>query len=186
MIQWLTNLDFSILDRIQQWFGCAFLDVVMPAISFLGNVGWVWILLAFGLCATKKYRLCGILMLVGIVTGALIGNLTLKPLIARDRPCWIHDTIPLLIDVPRDYSFPSGHTLASTISALTLLYTDKRLGIPALMLALLIAFSRLYLYVHFPSDVLGAILLGIAVALCVQHFRPRIAAFLRARGVIAE
>ena len=91
----------------------------------------------------------------------LIGNLLLKPLVARPRPCWIESNFPLLVSNPTDYSFPSGHTLASTISAVIITYADKKFGIIAIILATLITFSRLYLFVHFPSDVFAAIILGV-------------------------
>lgn len=102
-------------------------------------------------------------MLVGLLVGLLVGNICLKNLVARARPCWIDPGVPLLIGNPADYSFPSGHTLSSVIAATILYDTDKRFGIPAIILAVLIAFSRLYLYVHFPTDVLAAALLGVLI-----------------------
>lgn len=81
----------------------------------------------------------------------------------RPRPCWLDQSVPLLIAVPNDYSFPSGHTLASVIGATILTAADRRFGLIAIPLAILIAFSRLYLYVHFPSDILGAVILGLGI-----------------------
>ena len=94
--------------------------------------------------------------------GVLVGNVALKNLIARPRPCWV-ESVPLLIASPTDYSFPSGHTLSSAIAATILTKTDRRFGYAAIPLAALIAFSRLYLYVHWPSDVLAGALLGILI-----------------------
>ena len=91
----------------------------------------------------------------------LCGNLLLKPLIGRIRPFNVQDAITLLIAAPLDYSFPSGHTMSSFAAAMVLLLTDRRMGIPAMLLAGLIAFSRMYLYVHYPTDILGGALLGI-------------------------
>ena len=88
----------------------------------------------------------------------------LKNIVSRIRPYDLKQDIELLIKRLSDYSFPSGHTLASFEAATVLMIKDKRLGIPALILAILIAFSRIYLYVHYPSDVLAGILFGIAFA----------------------
>ena len=157
------NLDWSILHGIHALLSGPFLDAVMPKITMLGNGGAVWLLAAAGLLCTKKYRTHGILLLAGLAAGVLVGNVCLKHLIARPRPCWLDRSVPLLISVPMDYSFPSGHTLSSVIGATILTDADRRFGWVAVPLAALIAFSRLYLYVHFPSDVLGAAILGIVL-----------------------
>lgn len=93
----------------------------------------------------------------------VLGDNILKPWIARLRPFQVHPKDSLLILAPSGYSFPSGHTFSSFTAATILLWTDKKIGIPAFILASLIGFSRLYLYVHFPSDVLAGIILGLAV-----------------------
>ena len=93
----------------------------------------------------------------------LVGNVCLKNLIASPRPCWLDSSVRLLIADPTDYSFPSGHTLSSVIGATILTKTDRRFGYAAIPLAALIAFSRLYLYIHFPSDVLAAAVLGVMI-----------------------
>ena len=146
----------------------------MPVITHLGSAGIIWILWAFVLICIRKYRTCGIKMLAGMLMGLIIGNLILKNLVARDRPCWIDTDILMLISVPEDYSFPSGHTLASTISAVILMQEDKELGIPAVMLAVLIAFSRMYLFVHFPTDILGGLILGLIIGFSVNPVWNRI------------
>ena len=153
------RLDWTILHEIRAFLTCSLLDMLMPKITMLGNSGAVWILAAGGLLCTKKYRKYGIILLAGLAMGVLVGNVFLKHLIARPRPCWLDQSVPLLIAVPNDYSFPSGHTLASVIGATILTAADRRFGIIAIPLAILIAFSRLYLYVHFPSDILGAVIL---------------------------
>ncbi len=152
--------EIEVLKSIQSIFGCRFMDFLMPGISLLGNGGFVWILCGIILLFTKKHRRFGIMMLAGMLIGFLIGNIALKNLIARPRPCWIESTYPLLIENPSDFSHPSGHTLSSFISAFVLLKADRRLGYSAMTLAILIAFSRLYLFVHFPTDVLAGILLA--------------------------
>jgi len=143
---------------------CPFLDFLMPKITVLGNGGLIWIIATLVLLAIPKYRKGGIALAVGLVAVLLIGNITLKPLIARTRPYDLIEGIKLLIKAPNDYSFPSGHTLSSFVSAFILTMTDKRFGYAAIPLATLIAFSRLYLYVHFPSDILGGILIAAIIS----------------------
>ena len=111
----------------------------------------------------KKYRRQGVLLLAGLVVGVLVGNVCLKHLITRPRPCWLDSSVQLLIANPTDYSFPSGHALSSVIGATVLTKTNRCFGYAAIPLAALIAFSRLYLYVHFPSDVLAAAVLGVVI-----------------------
>ncbi|MBE6877364.1 MAG: phosphatase PAP2 family protein [Ruminococcus sp.] len=153
----------------------------MPVITHLGSAGIIWILWAFVLICIRKYRICGIKMLAGMFTGLIIGNFILKNLVARDRPCWIDTDILMLISVPQDYSFPSGHTLASTISAVILMQEDKKLGIPAVILAVLIAFSRMYLFVHFPTDILGGLILGLIIGFSMKPIWNKISDYLQKR-----
>lgn len=161
----ITDIDFKILDFIQDHFYCGFLNFLMPKITFLGNGGMIWITAAIIMIFFKKYRKTGITIGTGLSAGVIIGNVLLKNLIARERPCWINDTVTMLISIPRDYSFPSGHTLSSFIAATIIMHHDKRMGIAAYVLASMIAFSRLYLYVHFPSDVFAGVLIGIIIGI---------------------
>ncbi len=149
------SLDWSILHWIQNVLACPALDFLMPKITALGNGGAVWLLAAGGMLCTRKYRKQGILLLGGLAAGVLVGNVFLKNVIACPRPCWLDQSVRLLVTSPKDYSFPSGHTMASAIGAVVLTQTDRRFGYAAIPQAALIAFSRLYLYVHFPSDVLA-------------------------------
>ena len=98
----------------------------------------------------------------------LIGNIFLINLVARDRPCWIDPTIQLLVASPKDFSFPSGHTMASFEAAVSIFLYNRRWGAAAFVLAVLISFSRLYLFVHFPSDVLTGLVLGTVIAVAVH------------------
>jgi undecaprenyl-diphosphatase len=141
----------------------------MPLITVLGNGGIFWILLSVTFMLIPKYRKAGFSMAIALLMGLLICNLSLKPLVARIRPYDFQlqnfgKSIPLLIAAPHDYSFPSGHTIASFEAAVALLIRDRKLGMGALALAVLIAFSRLYLYVHYPTDVLASVVLGTLLA----------------------
>lgn len=163
----ITEIDFRILNFIYYHFSCGFLNFLMPVISFIGNYGMVWIAAAAALIFIKGYRMNGVLILIGLLTGLLIGNLFLKNVLALPRPCWLNDQIKLLIAVPADYSFPSGHSLSSFIAATLLTLTNRKFGYFAFPLAFLIAFSRLYLYVHFPTDVVAGSLLGVLIGFSV-------------------
>ena len=163
------NFDLPILDWIAQHLWCPFLDAVMPVITKLGNGGIFWIAVSVVLMLIPKYRKAGFSMGAALLMGLLLCNLTLKPLVARIRPYdyqleHFGKVIPLLISTPHDFSFPSGHTIASFEAATALLLHNKKLGIPAMVLAALVAFSRLYLYVHYPTDVIASILLGVGLA----------------------
>lgn len=113
-------------------------------------------------------------MLAGMLLGLIIGNLIIKNLVARTRPYDINTNVKLLTSKLFEYSFPSGHTLVSVISATILTLTSKKFAIFAIPIALLVAFSRLYLYVHFPTDVLGAIILGIAIGVFTFFYANKI------------
>ncbi|MBP3305477.1 MAG: phosphatase PAP2 family protein [Oscillospiraceae bacterium] len=160
------HFDLPILDWIAANLRCAFLDAVMPVITLLGDGGVFWILVAVALLFFPKYRKIGLGMGAALILGVLVCNVTMKPLLARIRPydyqlAHYGRTIELLISAQHDFSFPSGHTLASFEAATVLAIHNRKVGIPALILACLIAFSRLYLYVHYPTDVLFAVAMGI-------------------------
>ncbi len=162
MIEWIQNVDWAILHWIRDTLQCGVMDFLMPKITALGNGGAVWIVVAAAMMVSKKYRKYGIAMFAALAAGVLVGNVCLKHLIARSRPCWM-ETVTLLIGNPTDYSFPSGHTLSSVIGAFMLTAANRKFGLLAIPLAALIGFSRLYLYVHFPSDVLASVAIGIVI-----------------------
>ena len=180
------NFDWTILHWIQNTLVCPAMDFLMPKITLLGNGGAIWILAAVVLFATKKYRKYGAFLLAGLALGVLVGNLTLKPLVARPRPCWLDESVQLLIANPTDYSFPSGHTLSSVISATVLTKTNWKFGLAAIPLAALIAFSRLYLYVHFPTDILGAAVLGVGIGLLTCMVGEKLWTALTKKGVFLK
>ena len=164
------SFDLPILDWIQETMQCAFLDKTMPIVTLFGDGGVFWIGIAVLLLFFAKYRKTGFSMGMALVLGLVVYNITLKPLVARIRPYDFQlqefgREISLLISAQHDFSFPSGHTIASFEACTVLLLHDKRMGIPATVLAILIAFSRLYLYVHYPTDVLVSLVLGIAFGL---------------------
>lgn len=164
----MLDVEFSILDFIQNQFRTPFGDFVMPLISKLGNGGIIWLVLSGLLCVFPKYRKAGVTMLTALALDVLLCNVMLKPLVGRMRPFTVNTGVELLINAPKDFSFPSGHTAASFAAAFALLFVKNKLWIPSMILASLIAFSRLYLYVHYPTDVLAGILLGLIVGVAAN------------------
>ena len=166
--QLAVSFDLPILDWIQANLKNAFLDVVMPIITMFGDGGIFWIACAVILLCISKTRKTGLGMAFALIMGLIVCNVTLKPLVGRIRPYDFQEqlgvVIPLLTERMHDYSFPSGHTIASFEAATVLLINNKKLGIPAMILAVLIAFSRLYLYVHYPTDVIFSVFAGILFA----------------------
>lgn len=165
----LNNIEFAVLDFIYNNLSCKFLDYFFSFFTQLGDAGLIWFIIGFILLCTKKYRVGGIYMLITLGIGFLFGYVIMKPLIARPRPCWINQTINLIIENPDDYSFPSGHTISSWLCATSLIYINRKFAYWAIPLATLIAFSRLYLYVHFPTDILFGIVYGILVATLCRY-----------------
>ena len=160
------SFDLPILEWIAANLQCGFLDGVMPVITLLGDAGILWIAVAVVLLFIPKYRKIGLGMGAALIMGLLVCNVTMKPLFARPRPydyqlAHFGKEIALLIEAQHDFSFPSGHTLASFEAVTVIAINNKKMGIPALVLACLIAFSRLYLYVHYPTDVLFSVAMGI-------------------------
>ena len=156
--------EFMFLDWIQNNVRSDVLDTIFPLITFLGNGGWFWIALTLVGLFFRRTRRYAMMSGMALVLCLVIGNLILKPGIARIRPFDINQTVSLLIEAPHDYSFPSGHTQASFAAAIAVCFWKRSYGIAAVVLATLIAFSRLYLYVHYPTDVLAGIGFGILYA----------------------
>jgi undecaprenyl-diphosphatase len=154
------NIEYAVLDFIRDTFSSEFLDAVMRFFTFLGDAGWIWILTGVTLLFFKSTRRIGGSVLLALVFSFVFSNLMLKPLIARTRPFDLIEGIKLIIDAPTDFSFPSGHTSASFAAASAIFFQNKKYGAVAIVLSCIIAFSRLYLYVHFPSDVIGGCVIG--------------------------
>mgnify|MGYP003289474077 CR=1 FL=1 len=187
------GFDLPILNWIQQNLQCEFLDFLMPLITLLGDAGIFWIACSVVLMLIPKQRKAGFAMGAALLIGVVVCNMIMKPAFARIRPYAYNLDIlkldwqdflakgKLLVEESWDFSFPSGHTIASFEASVALLKSNKRLGIPALILACLIAFSRMYLYVHYPTDVIASVILGTVFALFSHWLVQIIAARIEQR-----
>lgn len=161
-MEWMIEVDGQILLLIQNVIRNPVLTPIFTVITVLGNGAVIWILISLALLLSKKTRKIALICAAAMLVSLLINNLALKNIVGRMRPYDVVEGLVPLIGKPRDYSFPSGHT-ASSFAAAWVLYKrlPKSFGISALVLAGLIGVSRLYLGVHYPTDVLFGILSGI-------------------------
>lgn len=160
IFSFIQNIDLEILNLIQQYLKCSLLDSFMVFITMLGNKGLVWIVMSLFLMIKKEYRKIGLYALLALILVTVLGEGILKNAIGRVRPFVGIEGMELLIKKPKSFSFPSGHTAIAFVMASVLVYKIKRIRIPLYILASLIAFSRLYLFVHNPSDIVAGIALG--------------------------
>lgn len=168
-----TSGELAILDWIQEHMRCDVLDWFLPRFTLLANSGIFWVFVTLLLLSIKPYRSWGVEMAIALTLCLFIGNGVLKPLIARVRPFDANPAAPLIATPPTDYSFPSGHTYSSFAAATVLLFHKKSRGAIAVIMASIIAFSRIYLYFHYPSDVLAGMILGIAIG-ALAHYSVQI------------
>ena len=176
------NFDASILLWLQNSVRNPVLNPIMIFITHLGDKGLFWIVLTQLLLCFRKTRRAGVTSMISMVITLLVVNVVLKNWIARVRPYELIEGLNLMIEKQHDFSFPSGHAGNSLACAWVLFRCmDKKYGIPALVLALLISFSRLYVGVHYPTDVFAAIIIGIAAAeaaiVIVKALRKKFPAF---------
>lgn len=169
------QIDANVLLWIQKTVRCAQLTPVMKGFSYLGNAGIFWIAVSILLLIPKRSRRAGIIALASIVITFCICNLWLKNAVARVRPYEVINGLTILIGEEDTWSFPSGHAASSFAASIAILRCAKKwLGIPCVCIAALIAFSRLYVGVHYPTDVIGGIAIGMIVALVLSGlFRKR-------------
>lgn len=160
------NWEFDLLYWFQSLHN-PILDKIVVVITSLGNAGIFWILLTLVMLIVCKDKKVAWTSALALLFSLLVINIFLKNTVMRARPCWIDDTIPLLVKNPKDYSFPSGHSSASFASAVSIVQYARyrKQGIAAVILAALIAVSRMYVFVHFPTDVFVGTILGIIEAI---------------------
>jgi len=170
----LNSMEIVWVRGIHDALESSFMDFIMPLITSLSDGGIFWILLALVFLIPKDTRRMGLTMGLALVIGLLVGNLGLKPLIGRIRPYDFDPSILLIIPPESEFSFPSGHSLAAFEGAMGIFLYRKRWGVPALILAALIAFSRVYLQVHYPIDIVCGSVLGAVFAWIAYRIVSRI------------
>lgn len=169
--------ELAILEWLQSIHG-TFLDQVMIFITTTGNYGAVWIILGCVMICFEGWRRCGVATVVSTIAAYYLVELVLKAIFCRERPFMVEE-FQLLIPPPSSWSFPSGHSAAALAGATAILIHKHRWGVAAIVYALLIAISRLYLTVHWPTDVLAGSLLGIGVAFFTVWFMSRYIPYFR-------
>ncbi|MDD7221365.1 MAG: phosphatase PAP2 family protein [Eubacteriales bacterium] len=173
MFEMIQSVDASVLLWIQEHLRFAFLNGPMIFAGLLGDNGLCWIVLGLVLTLIPKTRKYGVLALASLLGCFLFNNLLLKNLVARPRPYTRIPELVMLMKVPPDHSFPSGHACASFATAGALMWSMgkewNRVRIPALAVAVWIAFSRLYVGVHYPTDVLAGVLVGLVGSWIICH-----------------
>lgn len=152
-------MDLQLLHMIQGWHN-DILDAIMVGVTTFGNAGLGWIAIGLILTIIPNTRRCGVNVLWAMLITHVIGNVIVKPIVARPRPFLEYPSVELIVKAPGSYSFPSGHAASSFTAALTIFFYYKKPGAIALVAAAMIAFSRMYLFVHYPTDVLCGVLLG--------------------------
>lgn len=175
--------DMAIFQWVESALWNPVLDSIMKVITTLGDGGILWIVVGLALVFPKKTRKYGVMVIVGLLFSLLINDYILKPLIARPRPFdldidwWKAQFVyPEIIKHPDSWSFPSGHTSSSFAAATALVFTKRKsLYIPGGIMAVLIAFSRIYVHVHYPTDVIAGVVVGILYGLLAYLVVSRLA-----------
>lgn len=157
VLNWFYSLHNPVLDKVEVF------------ITWFGNAGIFWIAVSALILIFAKDKRVGATCAVALLSEFIVCNLILKNTVQRDRPCWINTSIEMLIPVPKDYSFPSGHSGASFAVSMSIIQYNRKWGTAAVILASLIALSRLYLYVHFPTDVITGAAIGTLMAFLAGH-----------------
>ena len=180
MLDALMNLDGGFLLFLQESVRNPVLHKIMIFITSLGDKGMIWILATVLLLIPKKTRKAGMVSAVALLGSLLFNNMLIKNIVQRPRPYVTLEDLRIIIPRPSEYSFPSGHSSSSFAAAVSFYrLLPKKLGIPAIVLAGLIAFSRLYVGVHYPTDVLAGALMGIVLSYFAQYLVETITAKIK-------
>lgn len=173
MFSAIQDIDFYILDFLQTMARSPFWDRFFSFYTSLGDP-FMFVCYAAVLLVIKKTRKDGLMVSGGMLTGLLVGQILIKHLVNRARPCWLRPEVVLLVKNPSDSSFPSGHTMTMTIFSLILIHNHPKLAFGLVPAWILLFYSRMYLYLHFPSDILAGIALGLIIGLLTIKVTPKI------------
>ncbi|WP_455684181.1 phosphatase PAP2 family protein [Thomasclavelia sp.] len=170
LLQKIKEIDVKTSHFFPKFYHHKLLSNTMKFIAGIGDFGMVWLLLILILSLSNKTQLLSQKMLTALLLATIIGQVTIKSIIKRKRPCHTYDDVEMLVAIPSDYSFPSGHTTSSFACATTVCFFFPKTGLILILFAFLMAFSRLYLFVHYLSDVTFGMILGISVGIIVMLF----------------
>lgn len=160
MINYLQNLDLYFLEYLQSNFQSVLNDKIFRFITVLGDKGFIWVVIALILIIGNKHRRTGILVILALLLASLVGEVLIKNIVQRPRPFVEYRYLKSIISYTSGYSFPSGHTVSSFAAARILSSEFKKYRCLFFGLAFAIAFSRLYLLVHYPTDIAAGIIIG--------------------------
>ena len=183
MLETLLNLDGGFLLFLQESVRNPMLDSLMKFITALGNGGMIWIGATILLLIPKKTRKIGMMSAVALLGSLIINNNIIKNIVQRPRPFVTFTDLQIIIPTPSEYSFPSGHT-SSSFAAAAVFYRHlpKKLGLPSVILAGLIGFSRLYVGVHYPTDVIAGVIMGILLSYLAEFLVNLLSNKLKKQG----
>lgn len=169
MLETLLNLDIGFLLFLQESVRTPILNSIMIFVTSLGNGGMIWIVATVLLMIPKKTRKVGITSAVALLLSLIINNNIIKNIVQRPRPFATFKELQIIVPIPSEFSFPSGHT-ASSFAAASVFFRQlpKKLGLPSVILAGIIGFSRLYVGVHYPTDVIAGVIMGILLSYLAQ------------------
>lgn len=157
-----SKFDADILLYVQEHMRNGVLDPIFKTVTHLGDAGIFWIILTAIFLCFKKTRRAGVYSALALLGSVILNNMILKPIVARVRPYEVIDGLTLIVARAKDYSFPSGHTAASFASAVAMFRPLKKpYAFLLLLLAALIAFSRIYVGIHYPTDIIGGLVSGV-------------------------
>jgi len=171
---WVTEFDRDVVYYVYNNLHGGFWDSFFRVIYFLGSAAWIWIAAGAAMLFSRKWRLTGVMLLLSLGISAVLGNYVLKNIFCRNRPFVDDPTIQLLIAIPHGYySFPSGHSITAGASAISVFIRNKAAGAAAIVLALLICFSRVFFAVHYPTDIIAGFILGAVCAVLVYKLMSK-------------
>ncbi|MDO5779499.1 MAG: phosphatase PAP2 family protein [Clostridium sp.] len=174
MLKFFKIIDNKGLKYISEKCKNRIFDKIMPIITMMGNLGIIWLVISVLMLLKVEDRIIGISVILALILTTIIGEGIIKHIVKRNRPFQNYED-ELLINKPITYSFPSGHTASSFAALAVFLQMNGKLGLIMSPIATLIAFSRIYLKVHYPTDVIFGIVLGITCGVSVVSFLGRMA-----------
>ena len=174
MLKFFKIIDNKGLKYISEKCKNRIFDRIMPIITMMGNLGIIWLIISVLMLLKVEDRIIGISVILALILTTIVGEGIIKHIVKRSRPFQNYED-ELLINKPITYSFPSGHTASSFAALAVFLQMNGKLGLIMSPIATLIAFSRIYLKVHYPTDVIFGIVLGITCGVSVVSFLGRMA-----------